>query len=102
MGEHYVYIMASWSRRLYIGVTNDLRRRVNQHRRGSGSAFTRRYRFTNLVYFERVVDLSAAMARETQLKRWTRRRKERLIEAQNAGWLDLTSEVARRPRRKAL
>jgi len=93
VADHFVYIMASWSRRLYIGVTTDLRRRVSEHKRGAGSPFTRRYRFTNLVYFERLSDRRTAIARERQLKRWPRRRKERLIGARNADWLDLADEV---------
>ena len=88
--QYYVYILASLSRRLYVGVTNDLRRRVFEHRRADRVAFTARYRITNLVYFEHTTNVGAAIAREKQLKRWPRWRKERLIEAKNAGWIDLS------------
>ena len=89
MRQYYVYIMASHSRRLYVGITNDLARRVAQHKRGEIEGFTRRYRIIRLVYFEQTGDVRAAIAREKQLKQWPRTRKERLIERGNAGWLDL-------------
>jgi putative endonuclease len=93
MREYAVYIMASRSRRLYVGVTGDLRRRVAQHKAGAVPGFTSTYRMTNLVYFEQATDVRAAITREKQqLKRWPRRRKERLIEAHNVGWLDLSAD----------
>ena len=91
MREYSVYIMASLSRRLYIGVTNDLGRRVGQHKRGALPGFTRKYRITNLVYSEHTSDIRAAIAREKQLKRWPRWRKEQLIEEHNPMWLDLSA-----------
>jgi putative endonuclease len=90
MRDYYVYIMASRSRRLYVGVTNELRRRVWQHKIGAISSFTRQYRITRLVYFEQTRDVRAAIAREKQLKRWTRVRKVQLIETHNSGWTDLS------------
>jgi putative endonuclease len=89
MRQYYVYIMASLSRRLYVGITNDLRRRVWEHKAGALPGFTRKYRVTRLVYFEFTADPNVAIAREKQLKRWPRRRKYRLIEMHNAGWVDL-------------
>ena len=80
MREYFVYVMASRSRRLYTGVTNDLLRRVWQHKTGAVDGFTRRYRVTQLVYFEQTSDVHSAIAREKQLKRWPRIRKARLIE----------------------
>ena len=91
---YYVYIMASLSRRLYIGVTNDLRRRVCEHKRLQVPGFTRTYRVTRLVYFEASSDIRAAIAREKRLKQWPRRRKVGSIEANNAGWLDLSADWA--------
>jgi putative endonuclease len=82
--------MASRSRTLYVGVTNDLLRRVWQHKNGDVPGFTRRYRVVNLVYFEQTTDIRVASAREKQLKRWPRWRKDRLIEEWNARWLDLS------------
>jgi len=90
MREYFVYILASRSRRcIYIGVTCDLQRRVWQHRKGAVPGFTRDYRVTDLMYFEQTSDVNVAIAREKQLKRWPRERKNRLIEANNPGWRDL-------------
>jgi putative endonuclease len=99
MGEYYVYILASLSRRLYVGMTNDLRRRVCEHKSGIIPGFTQDYRITRLVYFEQTGDVLTAIARETHLKRWPRWRKERLIEVQNTGWLDLSVDWFQRPDR---
>jgi putative endonuclease len=92
MREYYIYIMSSHSRVLYTGVTNNLLRRVLEHKRGAAPGFTRRYHVRQLVYFEHTSSILAAIAREKQLKRWPRARKERLIEANNAGWLDLSRD----------
>ena len=90
MHEFTVYILASHSRVLYIGVTNDLRRRMHQHKQGLLPGFTRQYHTTSLVYFEQTRDIRTAITREKQLKRWPRWRKDRLIEQQNAAWTDLS------------
>ena len=92
MREYYVYILASQARCLYVGVTSDLQQRVWHHKVGAVPGFTRQYRVTRLVYFEPTNDPHVAIAREKQLKRWPRWRKERLIEAGNAGWLDLSAD----------
>ena len=92
MRTYHVYILASPSRRTYIGVTNNLVRRIWQHRNATGSAFSSRYGITMLVYHESTGDINAALAREKQLKRWSRHRKVRLIEADNFGWLDLARD----------
>ncbi len=86
-----VYICASLSRTLYIGVTSDLLRRMSQHR-ARAAGFTARYRVDRLVYFEHAPDMRSAIAREKQLKRWARWKKVRLIEAGNDGWLDLARD----------
>src|SRR5205823_3565742 len=86
---YYVYIMASRSRVLYTGVTNDLGRRVHQHKRSLTPGFTSRYHITRLVYFEEFGDVRDAIAREKQLKGWVRSRKVRLIEQKNPTWEDL-------------
>jgi len=80
---YYVYIMSSRSRVLYTGVTNDLARRVNEHKRGLVSGFTRKYRITRLVYFEEFADIRDAIAREKEIKGWKRLRKISLIESRN-------------------
>lgn len=81
MRTYYVYIMASRSRRIYIGVTSDLNRRVYQHKTGFYQGFTRKYQMVRLVYYETTNDVRAAISREKQLKGWVRRRKLKLIEA---------------------
>jgi putative endonuclease len=92
MGEYYVYIMTNQSRTLYTGVTNDLRRRVYEHQHESLSGFTQRYHITRLVYYEATPDVRSAIAREKQIKGWSRARKLALIEAMNPGWRDLSAE----------
>jgi putative endonuclease len=89
MRTYSVYILASRSRVLYIGVTNDLARRVDEHKRGGVVGFTSRYRVTRLVYFEEFADIRDAIAREKQLKGWRRSRKTELIERRNPAWQDL-------------
>jgi putative endonuclease len=88
----YVYILASFSRRLYTGVTNDLRRRLREHRAGSPGSHTHRYRVNRLVYFETHSDIRVAIAREKEIKDWTREKRMQLIEERNAGWLDLGAD----------
>jgi putative endonuclease len=92
-GNYYIYMMASLSRTLYVGVTNDLARRVYQHRHKLQDGFTARYRADRLVYFEHVTDVNAAIAREKQIKAWSRKKKAALIEAANPAWIDLAEEL---------
>jgi putative endonuclease len=89
-----IYIMASRSRVLYTGVTNDLARRVSEHKRGLVSGFTRKYRITRLVYFEEFADIRDAIAREKEIKGWKRLRKISLIESRNPTWEDLAESWA--------
>ncbi len=73
MREYYVYIMSSKTRRLYVGVTNDLGRRGFEHQQGA-SAFTSRYNITRLVYYEAIGNVVSAIEREKQIKAWSRPR----------------------------
>ena len=91
---YYTYIMASRSRVLYIGVTNDLARRVNEHKRGLFSGFTCKYRITRLVYFEGFADIRDAIAREKAIKGWKRSRKVSLVESRNPTWDDLSETLS--------
>ena len=77
---------------LYIGITNNLARRVSEHKNGVGSGFTARYHFDRLVYFEQTTDVRDAIAREKQLKGWTRKRKIELIKSMNPTWCDLSAD----------
>jgi len=90
---YHVYIMASASRVLYIGVTGDLLRRVREHQEKRVPGFTARYRVTGLVYFEAFGDIRIAIAKEKQLQGWLRSRKIALIESVNPHWQDLAAEL---------
>ena len=91
MRTYYVYILASASGVLYTGVTNGLQKRVNQHRQKLVQGFTQRYNVTKLVYFERFSDIRVAIAREKQIKAWTRKKRVALIESKNPTWADLSA-----------
>ena len=91
MPVYFVYIMASRSRTLYTGVTNDLVRRVNEHKHGHIPGFTMKYRVTRLVYYEATPSISVAIGREKQIKAWRREKKVALIEATNPCWDDLST-----------
>jgi putative endonuclease len=90
MSDYYVYIMASATRTLYTGVTNDLERRVWQHRQPHPSSFTSRYRVTRLVFFETFTSPGDAIAREKEIKSRLRAKKIALIEGINPEWRDLS------------
>ena len=87
--EMFVYILASKTRRLYVGVTNDLVRRAWEHRTGAVPGFTRRYGIHRLVYFETVVGPAEAIAREKQIKDYARVKKIAMIDSVNPRWNDL-------------
>lgn len=87
---YYVYIMANLARTLYVGVTNDLQRRVYDHKNGSFEGFTKRYRLTRLVHYEETNSVLEAIAREKQIKGWLRSKKAALIESANPNWKDLS------------
>ncbi len=89
---YYVYIMSSLSRTLYTGVTNDLARRVFDHKERKPGSFTARYHVNRLVYFEEFGEVNDAIAREKEIKKMTRRRKTMLLESMNPGWKDLSEE----------
>ena len=93
MKTFHVYILASASRVLYIGVTNDLLRRIQEHKEMRVPGFTARYRITELVYFEAFGDIRVAIAREKQIKGWLRARKIALIEFFNPHWRDLSANL---------
>ena len=92
MSHYFVYIMASRSGVLYVGVTNDIARRVVEHKEGIVPGFTAKYKVNRLVYFEDMTDIRAAIAREKQIKRWRREKKVRLIEGVNPDWNDLSED----------
>ena len=89
-----VYILASRSRNLYTGVTNNLQRRIVEHREGLVPGFTARYRIFRLVHFELFGDIRYAIAREKEIKAWRREKKIWLIERHNPTWEDLAQRLA--------
>jgi putative endonuclease len=94
-GSFFVYILASKRNgTLYVGVTNDLVRRMSEHKAKVVPGFTRQYRVDKLVYFEEYASILEARARERTLKRWLRVWKLELIEKMNPEWRDLTDELA--------
>jgi putative endonuclease len=95
MAEYFVYILASrYCGTIYVGVTNDLVRRVGQHKLGVVPGFTKRYKVNQLVHCESYVSILEARARERTVKRWRRDWKFQLIEEHNPDWRDLTPDLA--------
>lgn len=90
--DYFVYIMASRSRVLYTGVTNNLSRRVFEHKAERIEGFTKRYRVYRLVYFESYNYVRDAIKREKEIKRWVRQRRVELIESLNPTWEDLAAD----------
>ncbi len=91
---YYVYIMASKRNgTLYVGVTNDLIRRVYEHKTNVVEGFTEKYRVHKLVYWEQLDSVESAIQREKQLKRWNRQWKIALIEKQNSNWQDMYEQL---------
>ena len=88
--QYYIYIMTNASKTLYTGVTNDLERRVREHKTGTGSKFTSGYRIHKLAYYETYDDIRQAIVREKQIKGWLRSRKIAMIEERNPQWRDLS------------
>ena len=88
----YVYIMSNRAHTLYTGMTNDLPARVTEHKEGKfPNAFTARYTFDRLVYYEEALDQHAATLREKRVKRWPRAKRVALIQAENPNWNDLSA-----------
>ena len=90
MEQYYVYIMTNKSRTLYTGITNNLERRVYEHKNKSTEGFTKKYNIIRLVYYEISNDVEAVIEREKQIKGWLRRKKIALIESVNPQWNDLS------------
>ena len=96
MTEYYVYILTNKPRgTLYVGVTNDLVRRVFEHREGAVAGFTRRYGLKQLVHFERYDTSTLAIQREKNIKHWSRAWKLDLVNSSNPQWRDLYTDITR-------
>ena len=89
--NYFVYILTNWNNKvMYIGVTNDLQRRLFEHKSGLIDGFTKKYHVHKLVYYEDTTDVQSAIAREKQLKSWSRAKKDALVELMNPQWEDLS------------
>ena len=93
MNQYYVYILANRSRTLYTGVTNNLIRRIYEHKQKLIAGFTQKYNIDRLVYYEETSDIKAAITREKQIKGWLRAKKIALIESMNPEWKDLSVDL---------
>jgi len=89
--QYSVYIMTNKSGTLYTGVTNNLERRIYEHKHHLVKGFTNKYKIEKLVYFEETSDVNAAISREKEIKGWLRKKKIALIELINPGWKDLSA-----------
>ena len=88
---YYVYLITNWNNKaLYIGVTSNLEQRIYQHRNKLIKGFTEKYNINKLVYFEQTNDINSAIAREKEIKKWRREKKNTLIENMNKTWDDLS------------
>ncbi len=90
--QYYVYILTNAIRTLYVGVTNDLERRMYEHKNKLVTGFTSKYNVTWLAYYEQTSDVESAIAREKEIKGWRRSKKVALIESSNPRWKDLSLE----------
>ena len=89
---YYVYILSNWDDSvIYIGVTNNLPKRLYEHRNHLADGFTKKYNVHKLVYFEQTTDVNSAISREKQLKGWTRKKKNALIAKINPEWKDVSA-----------
>lgn len=91
MKRYYMYILANRSKTLYTGVTNNLVRRVYEHKQKLIRGFTYKYNINKLVYYETTLDVKSAITREKQIKGWLRSKKIALIELANSDWKDLSA-----------
>jgi len=91
--HYYVYLMTNWNHRvIYLGVTNDLTRRVYEHKNKLVKGFTEKYNINKLVYFEESGDVRSAIEREKEIKKWRRQKKDALVQSANPKWQDLSEE----------
>jgi putative endonuclease len=97
MKQYFVYIMSNKSRRLYVGITSTLIKRVSQHKSKVLPGFTARYQFDMLVHSEEFSQVTRAIAREKEIKGWRRGKKLKLIIAGNPDWVDLSAEWEKDP-----
>jgi putative endonuclease len=91
--RYYVYLLTNWNNKvMYIGVTNNLERRLSEHKNNLVKGFTQKYNVHRLVYFEETSDVKVALSREKEIKKWRREKKNMLVIAVNPEWKDLSDE----------
>jgi len=91
--QYFVYILSSkYNGTLYVGITNNLQRRINEHKAGLIKGFTKKYNVNRLMYFETFQNVSEAIKREKNIKKWKRSWKIELIESNNKNWVDLAKD----------
>jgi len=89
---YYVYLLTNWNNKvMYLGVTNNLERRLYEHKNKLFKGFTEKYNVNKLVYFEETQDVTVAIAREKEIKKWRREKKNQLVNRMNPNWKDLSS-----------
>ncbi len=93
MGNYYVYILTNWNNHvMYVGVTNNLQRRIYEHKEKLIDGFTSKYNVNKLVYYEETTDIKSAISREKELKGWRRSKKDALVVTMNQNWEDLSKD----------
>jgi len=89
---YYVYLLTNWNNKvMYIGVTNNLERRIYEHKNKLIKGFTEKYNLNKLVYFEETQDIHSAISREKEIKKWRREKKDQLVNQDNPAWQDLSN-----------
>ena len=93
MGNYYVYILTNWNNHvMYVGVTNNLQRRIYEHKEKLIDGFTSKYNVNKLVYYEETTDIKSAISREKELKGWRRSKKDAIVVTMNQNWEDLSKD----------
>ena len=88
---YYVYLLTNWNNKvMYLGVTNNLKRRIYEHKNKLIKGFTEKYNLNKLVFFEETQDITSAIAREKEIKKWRREKKNQLVNRMNPNWKDLS------------
>ena len=92
---YFVYILTNWNNKvMYVGITNDLERRIYEHKEKLVKGFTEKYKVNKLVYYEQTSDVIGALSREKEIKKWRREKKNRLVVSNNPSWRDLSQDFS--------
>ncbi len=96
--RYYVYLLTNWNNKvMYVGVTNNIERRIYEHQNKLVKGFTEKYNVNKLVYFEETEDVNSAITREKEIKKWRREKKDRLVNQVNPTWKDLSKDFSPAP-----